>query len=194
MWPTRSELDDYRALPRKIRAWAARPAPVRVLLAPLETAGVAGALRDGLRARGHDAELWTIAEHPFVRTQDRLVRGYRARARAALRAPLRFDVLHYQFGTTLAEFLDAAWARVPARRLALMHYWGDDCRIRTGAACARRARRRTGIASSGAPASGSSAAGCASRGGSAPPRSSPTSSSPATCGRTSARSTSCPRR
>lgn len=103
---------------------------MRVLLAPLEVAGVADALRHGLRARGHDAELWTIAEHPFVRTQDRLLRGYWARATAALSAP-RHDVLHYQFGTTLLEFADAAMARA-ARRLILMHYWGDDCRIRTG--------------------------------------------------------------
>jgi hypothetical protein len=105
---------------------------MRVLLAPIETAGVAGALRHGLRARGHAADLWTIQEHPFVRTEDRLLRGYRARAAAGLRAPLRYDVLHFQFGTTLAEFADAAWARVAGRPLLLMHYWGDDCRIRTG--------------------------------------------------------------
>ena len=100
---------------------------MRVLLAPLEIAGVAGALRHGLRARGHDAVLWTMAEHPFVRTEDRLVRGYARRALAALAAQ-RFDVLHFHYGTTLAEFLDAALAR---RRLILMHYWGDDCRVRT---------------------------------------------------------------
>ena len=105
---------------------------MKVLLAPFETAGVAGALRDGLRAHGHRAELWTIAPHPYMATQDRLLQGYAARAKAAVAAPLRFDVLHYQFGTTLAEFLDAAWARVAGRPLALMHYWGDDCRIRTG--------------------------------------------------------------
>jgi len=104
----------------------------RVLLAPFETAGVAGALRHGLRARGHQADLWVIAEHPFVSTHDRLLRGYRARAAAALAAPLRYDVLHFQFGTTLAEFADAAWSRIARRPLVLMHYWGDDCRIRTG--------------------------------------------------------------
>lgn len=104
---------------------------MRVLLAPLEIAGVADAIRTGLRSRGHHAELWTMAEHPFQPTHDRLVAGYPARARAALEAPLRFDVLHYQFGTTLLEFLDAAWSRVARRPLVLMHYWGDDCRIRT---------------------------------------------------------------
>jgi hypothetical protein len=103
---------------------------VRVLLAPVETAGVAGALRHGLRARGHTADLWTIAEHPFVTTQDRLLRGYARRALAGLEAPLRYDVLHFHFGTTLAEFVDAAWSRVAGRPLLVMHYHGDDCRIR----------------------------------------------------------------
>ena len=103
---------------------------MKVLLAPLETAGVAGALKHGLRARGHRADLWVIAEHAYVATHDRVIRGYRRRALAALAAPLRYDVLHFQFGTTLAEFLDAAWSRVAGRPLVLMHYWGDDCRIR----------------------------------------------------------------
>jgi hypothetical protein len=67
---------------------------MRVLLAPLEVAGVAGALRDGLRARGHQADLWVYREHPFVSTEDRLLPGYRARALAGLQAPLRYDVLH----------------------------------------------------------------------------------------------------
>ena len=107
-------------------------AAMKVLLAPVETAGVAGALRHGLRARGHHAELWTLREHPFVNTEDRILRGYRARAAAGVRAPLHYDVLHFQFGTTLAEFVDAAWARVAGRPLMLMHYWGDDCRIRSG--------------------------------------------------------------
>jgi len=105
-------------------------ARVKVLLAPFETAGVAGALKHGLRARGHGADLWVLDEHAFVATHDRVIRGYRRRARAALAAPLRYDVLHFQFGTTLAEFLDAAWSRVAGRPLVLMHYWGDDCRIR----------------------------------------------------------------
>ena len=105
---------------------------MRVLLAPFETAGVAGAQRDGLRALGHRAELWTIAENPFVATQDRMVVGYAQRAAAAARAPLGFDVLHYHFGTTLLEFADAAWSRVARRPLVLMHYWGSDCRVRAG--------------------------------------------------------------
>jgi hypothetical protein len=106
---------------------------VKILFAPFETAGVAGAMRDGLRARGHETELWTIAKHPFISTEDRLVRGYGRRALAGVRAPLRWDVLHFQFGSTFAEYADAAWSRVAGRPLVLMHYWGDDCRIRTGA-------------------------------------------------------------
>lgn len=105
--------------------------PARVLMAPFEVAGVVGALRDGLRARGVAAELWALTPHPFVRTHDRLVPGYAARALAGLIAPLRHDVLHFHFGTTLAEFVDAAWGRVAGRPLTLMHYWGDDCRLRT---------------------------------------------------------------
>jgi hypothetical protein len=105
---------------------------VRILFGPYETARVATALRDGLRARGHHAELWVTQPHPFFATHDRLVSGYPARACAGLIAPRRFDVLDYQFGTTYAEFADAAWARLAGRRLTVMHYWGDDCRIRTG--------------------------------------------------------------
>ncbi len=103
---------------------------MRILLAPLETAGVAAAMRDGLRGRGHEAELVVIRPHPFGYTHDRLLSGYGARARAGLVAPLRYDVLHFQFGTTLMEYIDAAWGRVVGRPLILMHYWGDDCRLR----------------------------------------------------------------
>lgn len=105
---------------------------MRILFGPHETARVATALRDGLRARGHDAQLWVTQPHPFFTTHDRLVSGYRARALAGFDASRHFDVLDYQFGTTYAEFADAAWARVFGRPLMVMHYWGDDCRIRTG--------------------------------------------------------------
>lgn len=102
---------------------------LRVLLAPLETAGVANALRNGLRRRGHEATVAVFAPHPFGIPHDRLLNGYPRRAAAGLVAPLRYDVLHFQFGTSLAELLDAAWARAVRRPLVLMHYWGDDCRL-----------------------------------------------------------------
>jgi hypothetical protein len=105
---------------------------LRVLFSPSEVSGVATAMRDGLRARDVDADLWLTQPHPFVPSHDRLLPGYVTRAAAGLAAPLRYDVLHYQFGTTLAEFIDAAWGRIAGRPLRLMHYWGDDCRIRTG--------------------------------------------------------------
>lgn len=111
----------------------------RVLFASAEIAGVASTTRDALRRRGHHAELWTITEHPFLRREDRMIQGYGRRAVAALRAPFRFDVLHMQAGNTLLEYVDLAWARVvPARRpLVLMHYWGDDVRLRLEAGVQR---------------------------------------------------------
>lgn len=108
--------------------------PRRVLMAPFEVAGVVGALRDGLRRAGVPADFWALQPHPFVFTHDRLVMGYPARLRAGLVAPLRYDVLHFHFGTTFAEFGDVAWGRVAGRPLAVMHYWGDDCRLRTESA------------------------------------------------------------
>lgn len=103
---------------------------MKVLLAPVEVAGVVGAIRHGLRRRGVAADVWLLAEHPFVRDRDRVIAGYGPRAAAALRAVAAYDVLHFHFGATLAEYADAALARATRRRLVLMHYWGDDCRIR----------------------------------------------------------------
>lgn len=102
---------------------------MRVLLAPVEVAGVAGALRAGLRRRGHDAELIVVRPHPFGLPHDGVAATYRRRALLGLASPFRYDVLHYQFGTTPFELVDAAWARTLRRSLLLMHYWGDDCRL-----------------------------------------------------------------
>jgi hypothetical protein len=115
---------------------------MRVLLAPIEVAGVAWALRQGLRRRGHDAELAVLRPHPFGLPHDRLVAGPLHRAALGLVAPFRYDVLHYQFGTTPFELLDAAWARLVRRPLLLMHYWGDDCRLPEVAAAHHPARAR----------------------------------------------------
>ena len=101
---------------------------MRILLGPEDPAGVATALRDGLRARGHQAELVVLRPHPFLLPHDRVAGSYRSRVREGARAPLRYDVLHWQFGITLLEHLDAVWAHVAGRPLQLMHYWGSDAR------------------------------------------------------------------
>ena len=103
----------------------------RVLLAPENPAGVATALRDALRARGHSADVVSFRPHAFGYAHDRLADTPQARVTEGLRALLRYDVLHWQFGTTLVEFLEVAEAAArarPRRPLQLMHYWGDDAR------------------------------------------------------------------
>jgi Glycosyl transferases group 1 len=114
---------------------------MRVLLAPENPAGAAGALRDALRRRGHDADLVVFRPHPFGLPHDRLAATWGARLREGLAAPSRYDVLHFQFGTSLVELLDAAWARA-RRRLVLMHYWGSDVRTEAVARRLHPARAR----------------------------------------------------
>src|SRR4051795_5113434 len=115
---------------------------MKVLLAPVEAAGVAAAMRAALRGRGHQADLVCFAPHPFGYAYDRVADGYAKRLREGVKAPLRYDVLHFQFGTTLCEYLDAAWARLVRRPLVLMHYHGDDCRTREAVFAAHPARAR----------------------------------------------------
>jgi hypothetical protein len=114
---------------------------MRVLLAPENPAGVASALRDALRRRGDVADLVVFRPHPFGLPHDRLAGTYRARLREGLAAPSRYDVMHYQFGTSLLELVDAAWARA-RRRLVLMHYWGSDVRTEAVARRLHPARAR----------------------------------------------------
>jgi hypothetical protein len=116
---------------------------MRVLFAPVEAAGVAAAMRTALRARGHVADVVCFAAHPFGYEHDRLADTYAKRLREGLAAPARYDVLHFQFGATLCEFLDAAWARLWRRPLVLMHYHGDDCRTREAVFARHPARART---------------------------------------------------
>jgi len=124
---------------------------MRVLLAPVETAGVASATRDGLRRRGHEATLEVLDRHPFGWPADRTIgRAPARRAVAGLRAPFDYDVLHFQFGSTLCAFADAAWARAMRRPVVLMHYWGSDCRTRRVAERLFPARARLFGASDGA--------------------------------------------
>ncbi|HET6551608.1 MAG TPA: glycosyltransferase [Solirubrobacter sp.] len=115
---------------------------MRVLLAPVEAAGVAAAMRTALRERGHGADIVCFAPHPFGYAHDRVADTYVKRLREGIAAPLRYDVLHFQFGTTLCEFIDAAWARLTRRPLVLMHYHGDDCRTRDAVFARQPARAR----------------------------------------------------
>lgn len=94
-------------------------ASLRVALGPLELAGTARALADGLNALGHDARVLVWGPHTFGYRADGLVQGRRARAEFAVRAPRRFDVLHGQGGRTWFSYLDFAWAR----------RWGVTCLI-----------------------------------------------------------------
>lgn len=103
---------------------------LRILHGPVEVAGVAGAIVDGLRTRGHDAELVVTTPTPFGLPFDRYVPGYVKRAREGFRAPLRYDVLHFHFNYTFCEYIDAAWARIAGKPLLVMHFHGDDCRRR----------------------------------------------------------------
>jgi hypothetical protein len=115
---------------------------MKVLLAPVEAAGVAAAMRAALLGRGHQADMVCFAPHPFGYAYDRVADSYAKRLREGVRAPLRYDVLHFQFGTTLCEFVDAGWARAVRRPLLLMHYHGDDCRTREAVFASHPARAR----------------------------------------------------
>lgn len=100
----------------------------RVAIGPAEVAGTSTALAEGLRSLGVDAELafWSPLPGPFP--SDRAL-GRPARALYGVSAPLRRDVLHYQYGSTwLPAGVDAAlgWA---LRRTVVVTYHGDDCRI-----------------------------------------------------------------
>lgn len=104
---------------------------MRVVSGPFEVAGVAGALTRALRARGHESTLVVREAHPFGLPVDRVVgEGYLGRARFGATAGLRHDVVHLHFGTSWCEFVDAAWWRAAGRPLVVMHYHGDDLRLR----------------------------------------------------------------
>jgi hypothetical protein len=100
----------------------------RVAIGPQEIAGGAAALALGLREHGVDVELVVSHAHPFGYPADRVL-SKRGRLAYALTAPLRRDVLHYQFGSTWdIGFRDARWAKL-LRRTRVVTYWGDDCRL-----------------------------------------------------------------
>lgn len=100
----------------------------RVAIGPAEVAGTSTALAEGLRAHGVDAELALWSPLPGFFPSDRAL-GRAARARYALTAPARRDVVHFQYDTTwLPGFADALWARAWGRTVVVT-YHGDDCRL-----------------------------------------------------------------
>lgn len=99
----------------------------RVAIGPAEVAGTSSALAAGLEAHGAHATLafWSPLPGPFA--SDRALPRSR-RVAFGLAAPLRFDVLHFQYGTTwVPGHLDARLGR-RLRRLLVVTYQGDDCR------------------------------------------------------------------
>ncbi len=112
---------------------------MRILHAPTNPAGQAGALVAALRRLGHEAELWEYGRHAFGYAADRSVDitgdpwlPWRTFAEAVE----RFDVVHLHFGRSLfpdwpgvPALWDVPLYRVLGRRL--FHTWhGADCAIR----------------------------------------------------------------
>src|SRR5687768_14625279 len=100
---------------------------LRVAIGPAEIAGTSTALAEGLRTHGVDTEVafWRPLPGPFPSEH---THGRFARSLYGLRAPLRRDVLHFQYGATwIPGRLDALWARA-LRRTLVASYYGDDCR------------------------------------------------------------------
>jgi hypothetical protein len=98
----------------------------RVLLGPMDVAGVVTRLAPELEALGADVEV-VLTYAPFGFPTERLA-GPVARAGRSLRAAVRRDVLHSHFGVTWLPWnLDAVWARL-WRRTLVASYFGDDCR------------------------------------------------------------------
>ncbi len=98
----------------------------RVAIGPSEVAGCSGALAEGLRANGCDAEVVLAFRSPLYDGGQVLGRG--DRVLYAAEAPFRRDVFDYQYASTwLPFFVDAYWARLLGRTL-VAHCHGDDCR------------------------------------------------------------------
>jgi len=113
-----------------------------VALGPLELAGTARALADGLRQLDHRPRVLTWDAHPLGYRSDGVVTGRRARARFAWSAPRDFDVLHGQGGRTWFSYVDFAWARARGTT-CVIQYNGSE--TRTSDVAARLHPRRARI-------------------------------------------------
>jgi hypothetical protein len=114
----------------------------RVAIGPTDVAGTASALAFGMQALGVDAEV-ALSISPYG-SPTAPVLSRPARLAYALAAPIRREVLHYQFGITwLPWYLDAYWARL-WRRTLLVTYHGGDCRSYSLARVLFPARGRDG--------------------------------------------------
>ena len=103
------------------------PRRYRVAIGPSEIAGCSGALADGLRANGSDAEVTLAFRSPHY--DGGRVLGRSGRVLYAAVAPFRRDVFDYQYASTwVPYFVDAYWARLLGRTL-VAHCHGDDCRL-----------------------------------------------------------------
>lgn len=103
------------------------PRRYRVAIGPSEIAGCSGALADGLRANGSDAEVTLAFRSPLYDGGRVLSRSGRVLYAAV--APFRRDVFDYQYASTwVPYFVDAYWARLLGRTL-VAHCHGDDCRL-----------------------------------------------------------------
>lgn len=106
----------------------ARSHSPRVAIGPREVAGCGAALALGLREHGVDVEFVVTHAHQFGYPADRVLTP-RQRRTYGFVAPLRRDVLHYQFGTTWdIGFRDARWAQLLGRT-CVVTFHGDDCRF-----------------------------------------------------------------
>jgi glycosyltransferase involved in cell wall biosynthesis len=114
---------------------------VRVLLGPLDPAGVGAALALGLRARGHRADVIRVMANPFGYPADGLITSRRARIGLVLRAPARYDVVHLMGGRPWLGYLDLVLARARGRT-CVIQYNGSDVRTLDIAARAAPARAR----------------------------------------------------
>lgn len=108
---------------------------MRILIGPVEVAGVSNALSHGLRALGHDPTVVVYRPHPFGYPYDHLVptapgrwRSTLKRGRFSIAAALRWDAFVFNFGHSLMPrnfdlpFLTAA------RKPTAMLFHGSDIR------------------------------------------------------------------